>query len=618
MDVAQTHSDIKVLLRVRSSPPGTLLAERSMESMDTLIAGCTLQKLPDHCSQQQVFEEFQNDVRLAVEHGTEMTILAYGATGSGKTYTINGPLNSIMFPPKLTANSLDQQAGMVQRVAHSLLNQAGKADLRLQVQALFVHDKKVYDLLESKSRHKVALASELILDPTQEGITHKVFEVHTSCSLAVNLAELRSILGRVERNKVVERTVQNRSGSSRGHTIIRLCIEKTSTAITLVDLAGSEKLQTVAVTGKEDLKALQAEGNDIRTSLTHLYTLVAGISNITSGNTSQTSATSSYDEISRLRSEHEAALDQIHSLKRQVADFQTQKHGDNPNPTSLHQQFEATIRRLESEKEAAVADLAALLNLRAVDGHPPAAHTDASSLDLSNTSPVDDPESISIFRNTGPVRTPRPPEATPRKCLSPHYSDIATGGAGIVATAQRDSENAAVQARSSPASQADKNAQLNRPQIDYGSIFAPASAVPGNEADLQQSPVATVMGKEARISRTLSDTISHSSFKVLGKTFREELDVETAFTSHRFTPCPQTKDSTQSLEGTTVVLSSTDVSIAEDVSTAIRNGENVARSSGSVHPLSCELCTAEAHCTPCAKGIVARMLGRKRKRLMGD
>lgn len=97
--------------------------------------------MPPGTDQTQVFAEVQSYVQAALD-GQQVTILAYGATGSGKSYTIEGKEGGT-------------EAGILPRAAYYLFEgvqqQRLSANLRILASCLYISDDYLHDLLSSHS-----------------------------------------------------------------------------------------------------------------------------------------------------------------------------------------------------------------------------------------------------------------------------------------------------------------------------------------------------------------------------------------------------------------------------------------------------------------------------------
>ncbi|KAK8842979.1 hypothetical protein IAR55_007200 [Kwoniella newhampshirensis] len=251
-------------------PPLADGTDGSHTTADLMLANLTkggprLDTLSPDATQMGVFEKYRDDIDTAIASGTHMTIIAYGTTGSGKTFTMTGPPS----PP--------QSMGLARRIGHHILQQAKSRGVGLE--ALFVYRDKVYDLLHAKPLHEIDVRTHEA--KTRGGASIKVFRAQASTTVVKNQGEFEAALSRADKNKVVAATTQNSTGSSRGHTVLSLALEGTTTSCVLVDLAGSEKPQRrtgIDRNSKAEMQKnrLDDEGRFIRIQLMEFYKFVSG------------------------------------------------------------------------------------------------------------------------------------------------------------------------------------------------------------------------------------------------------------------------------------------------------------------------------------------------------
>ncbi|GMH35911.1 hypothetical protein BSKO_03779 [Bryopsis sp. KO-2023] len=168
--------------------------------------------------------------------GYNGTIMCYGQTGAGKTFTMTGPKNRY------------QQRGLIPRTLHHLFLKL-KSDAHafalttVRVSYLEIYNESFYDLLDLTTQ-----PSEITLAEDAKG---KIHLRGADAPVVATEAEALSVMFEGERNRVVGEHQLNRE-SSRSHVIFMIKIErrksedKASPTITsklnLVDLAGSERV----------------------------------------------------------------------------------------------------------------------------------------------------------------------------------------------------------------------------------------------------------------------------------------------------------------------------------------------------------------------------------------
>ncbi|KAL1931064.1 hypothetical protein VTP01DRAFT_10201 [Rhizomucor pusillus] len=184
-------------------------------------------------------EIFENDVRPLVDRvfeGYDATIFAYGVTGSGKTYTMEG-----------TA----QEPGIIPRVAEYLFEtkQASQiSQVEIEMSYMEILKESVYDLLVPRDKQ-----SNAGLD-VREDIYREVFVANLTQKPVETLGEFYKTFHLARRNRSTASTNLNLH-SSRSHAILSLNVKTTCPIepcnpksdfrtmegkIILIDLAGSE------------------------------------------------------------------------------------------------------------------------------------------------------------------------------------------------------------------------------------------------------------------------------------------------------------------------------------------------------------------------------------------
>jgi len=211
--------------------------------------------------QEEVFREVEDLVQSAMD-GYNVTILAYGQTGAGKTYTMYG--------------GPGEQQGVAGRTIESIFNtvarDSGKYDITVQASMIELYLANLRDLCSGDP-------IELRNIRQSDGASSIRLEGATQISVQ-NQEELAQVVAMGLQNRVTRSTNMN-PDSSRSHLLLMITVEVTdlssgrvwSGKITLIDLAGSERIGRSGAVGdcqKEAIeinKALTALG-DVIESLT--------------------------------------------------------------------------------------------------------------------------------------------------------------------------------------------------------------------------------------------------------------------------------------------------------------------------------------------------------------
>lgn len=207
--------------------------------------------LPENSSGDDVYAAVAKRVVDGAVHGISGVVLAYGATSSGKTYTM-------------------QQ--VAERAAAELAERCG----RMSFSALEVYNEELSDLLTSSHRSRSNAKPVRLLSSTSDnGLTQ-----HTTVSNAREVSvesshHLQRLIDYVQSRRTTGKHLMNER-SSRSHLVTKLVLPN-GADVHLVDLAGSER---VAKTGSEGTRF--REGANINRSLLTLGTVLKRLSDGTS------------------------------------------------------------------------------------------------------------------------------------------------------------------------------------------------------------------------------------------------------------------------------------------------------------------------------------------------
>ncbi|KAJ8601093.1 hypothetical protein CTAYLR_007833 [Chrysophaeum taylorii] len=168
-----------------------------------------------------------------------LTVLAYGATGAGKTHTIMGEGSLRSGGPARRGEST--QAGIIPRAVGDLFAANPK---RVRVSYLEVYNEKVYDLLSDDARSPLRVC---------EDEKNGVVKVLGLTELGVSSdGEVLEALRRGNARRTIESTGAN-DVSSRSHAVLRVSVGDAT--LSLIDLAGSER---ASATGNRGARLAEA------------------------------------------------------------------------------------------------------------------------------------------------------------------------------------------------------------------------------------------------------------------------------------------------------------------------------------------------------------------------
>jgi hypothetical protein len=206
---------------------------------------------------EDVYQSIGRDIVTSALEGYNCCILAYGQTGTGKTYT--------MLNYDIAQKNTQTNPGLIPRIANELISYSAKlpSNKEIQMEASFVeiYAEKIYDLLSPSSDPD---SLKLHINPKIGTYIEKLSTVAVS-----NIEEVMKIIEQGFKHRSTSSTAMNEQ-SSRSHAIFTISFKqitygagagddsspsarkilncKTS-KISLVDLAGSERVKTSKVSG---------------------------------------------------------------------------------------------------------------------------------------------------------------------------------------------------------------------------------------------------------------------------------------------------------------------------------------------------------------------------------
>ncbi|XP_034177955.1 kinesin-like protein 68D [Osmia lignaria lignaria] len=213
-------------------------------------------------SQQDLYEETVRPLVSSVLDGFNGTIFAYGQTGTGKTYTMEG------------LKSDHERRGVIPRSFEHIFNHIGRSEnMQYLVRASYleIYQEEIRDLLHPDQ----SLRFELKEKPDTG-----VFVKDLSTSVCKSAAEIQQLMNTGNQNRTIGATNMNEH-SSRSHAIFLITIEMGSIGdsggirvgrLNLVDLAGSERQSKTGSSG-ERLK----EASKINLSLSALGNVISAL-----------------------------------------------------------------------------------------------------------------------------------------------------------------------------------------------------------------------------------------------------------------------------------------------------------------------------------------------------
>jgi len=216
----------------------------------------------------EVYRSVVEPLILQVMQGYNCTVFAYGQTGTGKTFTMEG--GDGREDPSVTWEN-DPTAGIIPRALAQLFDELRvqqDAEFTVRVSFLELYNEEIFDLL---SANDDTTRLKLFEDPTRKG---SVVVQGLEEALVQNKSEVYKILEKGSAKRKTAATLMN-AHSSRSHTVFTVTVHMKESSVegeevlrcgklNLVDLAGSEN---IGRSGAMDKRAREA-GNINQSLLT--------------------------------------------------------------------------------------------------------------------------------------------------------------------------------------------------------------------------------------------------------------------------------------------------------------------------------------------------------------
>ena len=235
--IVELQEDQRVLV---FDPPGRVDAGRTCRTKNMRFYYDRV--FDERATNAQIYEETVAPLLDKLLEGFNLTVFAYGPTGSGKTYTIQGS---------------EGDEGVMQRLIRALFAKTKAKHATLSASFMEIYNEQVNDLQTGAANLQVHLP--VGRPAAVAGLSEKT---------VASFDEFQGLLGKAVARRKTFATGEN-ARSSRSHSIVRLRIadEAQGTLATLLvcDLAGSERLKKTGAEGQR-----LAEGCMINRSLLSL------------------------------------------------------------------------------------------------------------------------------------------------------------------------------------------------------------------------------------------------------------------------------------------------------------------------------------------------------------
>ena len=231
-----------------------------------------------HDGNERVYDSSAKRLVRQVMEGYHGTVFAYGMTGTGKTFSMNGTTMSPGIIPQAITDIF------------SYIRETPRREFLLRVSYLEIYNEKIHDLLSVDPSEGVASQQEEI--KLREDSKRGVYATPLKEEIVQSPTQLLRVISRGDQARKTGRTQWN-AHSSRSHAVVQIVVESRERAITrhlgnedkrapftpggvrvstlsLIDLAGSER-------AAED-KTRRTEGSHINKSLLTLGTIISRLS----------------------------------------------------------------------------------------------------------------------------------------------------------------------------------------------------------------------------------------------------------------------------------------------------------------------------------------------------
>lgn len=305
-----------------------------------------------HASQSTVYMVSAENCVDKLLDGFNSTIIAYGQTGTGKTFTMEGPPDD------------PDQKGLIPRVLEGLFKRvAEKKHFNLHIKASYVqiYNETLSDLLQPKNHKSLVI---------REDKARGMFVENLSETRLTNTTQAMKLFQEGAQARVSACTRMNEL-SSRSHTIFIIRVErkidqetKLFAKLNLVDLAGSERISIVGTKGKR-----LEECKKINQSLGELSNVIASLTKKNSqhvpyrnskltrllgdslGGNSFTSFIATLSPANDSFSETLSTLKFASRAKKVKNSVQANKMKSNVSPMNIYKQFEEEMGQMREREQ---------------------------------------------------------------------------------------------------------------------------------------------------------------------------------------------------------------------------------------------------------------------------
>jgi len=221
-------------------------------------------------TQEQIFDDVSQLIQSALD-GYNVCIFAYGQTGAGKTYTMEGCENNLGIIPRAMELIFEKCEN----------NKKFGWTYQLGMEQVQIYMETLLDMLPNENKENEKLEIKTVSSSNKSGDPSKIWVKNLSRHKVENYNDVMRLLRHSRKARKTSATKMN-DFSSRSHSVFIMNIKAVNnitgvtleSALNLIDLAGSEK---VADTGSQGQQLKEAK--KINSSLSSLSNVITSLSN---------------------------------------------------------------------------------------------------------------------------------------------------------------------------------------------------------------------------------------------------------------------------------------------------------------------------------------------------
>lgn len=262
-------SAVRVVVRVKSDSSTSVVDSSNSEvrvASQSKVATFSVDSVfPAGEPQASLFDAVGDPLVEKCLAGFNCTLLAYGQTGAGKTFTLFGPNGGD--PTMFDAMT----RGLVPRILDAVVTRTANTETKIGCSVCELYNEELFDLIGDGEGGALKIREDRF---SGRGIFVEGLKVVP----LVDVESVRQVLVTCYKRKHSGKTMMNRF-SSRSHTIVQLHLERQvspgvalRSILFMVDLAGSERVSKTAASGQR-----LREAQSINLSLTLLSNVISKV-----------------------------------------------------------------------------------------------------------------------------------------------------------------------------------------------------------------------------------------------------------------------------------------------------------------------------------------------------